>query len=72
VASPPAGAEPDLRLRCCSALFDVHTVRAIDADPARRQSLDVLFAAWARRCAPGKGPVQPVIVAVPAAPRGPA
>jgi hypothetical protein len=46
------------------ALFDVHTVRVIDADPARRQSLDVLFAAWARRCAPGTGPVQPVIVAV--------
>ena len=46
------------------ALFHVHTVRVIDADPARRQPLDALFAAWARRCAPGTGPVQPVIVAV--------
>src|SRR6185437_15335725 len=34
------------------ALFDVHTVRVIDAEPARRQSLDTLFAVWTRRCAP--------------------
>ena len=46
------------------ALFDVHTVRVIDAEPARRQSLDTLFAVWTRRCAPATGPVQPVIVAV--------
>src|SRR6185437_7788603 len=34
------------------ALFHVHTVRVINAEPARRQSLDTLFAVWTRRCAP--------------------
>jgi hypothetical protein len=46
------------------ALFHVHAVRVIDAEPVRRQSLDTLFAMWTRRCAPATGPVQPVIVAV--------
>ncbi len=46
------------------ALFHVHTVRLIDAGPAKPRSLDVLFAAWSDQCAPKTGPVRPIIVAI--------
>jgi hypothetical protein len=46
------------------ALFDTHTVRLIDEPIAQRQPLNVLFAQWVTACAPGPGPVLPIIVAV--------
>ena len=46
------------------ALFDTHTVRLIDGPTAQRQPLNELFAQWVEACAPGTGPVQPIIVAV--------
>jgi hypothetical protein len=45
-------------------LFHIHTVRLIDGAPVARQPLDKLFGQWAEVCAPGPGPVQPIIVAV--------
>ncbi|HEY7580222.1 MAG TPA: hypothetical protein VH855_21755 [Acetobacteraceae bacterium] len=46
------------------ALFSVHTVRIAEHASTERQPLDVLFDAWAKKCAPGTGPVRPIIVAV--------
>jgi len=46
------------------ALFHVHTVRVVGDASVKRQPLDALFEAWVSRCAPGPGPVRPVIVAV--------
>ena len=46
------------------ALFDTHTVRLIDGPTAPRKPLNELFAQWVEACAPGTGPVQPIIVAV--------
>ena len=46
------------------ALFDVHTVRKSGVTPVRRMQLDELFERSVVDCAPGRGPVQPVIVAV--------
>jgi hypothetical protein len=45
-------------------LFHIHTVRLIDSAPVARQPLDKLFGQWVEACAPGSGPVQPIIVAV--------
>jgi hypothetical protein len=45
-------------------LFHIHTVRLIDGTTAARQPLDKLFDQWVKSCAPGTGPVQPIIVAV--------
>jgi hypothetical protein len=45
------------------ALFHVHTVRMIDG-VAERRPLNELLDQWAAACAPGSGPVQPIIVAV--------
>jgi hypothetical protein len=45
-------------------LFHIHTVRLIDSATAARQPLDKLFDQWVKTCAPDKGPVQPIIVAV--------
>jgi hypothetical protein len=44
-------------------LFHLHTVR-ITETVAQRQPLEALFRQWAAACAPGTGPVQPIIVAV--------
>jgi hypothetical protein len=46
------------------AVFAVHTVRIAQHALPERQSLDVLFESWAKKCVPGTGPVRPVIVAV--------
>jgi hypothetical protein len=45
-------------------LFHIHTVRLIDGATAARQPLDKLFDQWVKACAPDKGPVKPIIVAV--------
>ena len=45
------------------ALFSIHTVRIAQGVPVERQSLDALFEAWTKSCAPGTGPVRPIIVA---------
>lgn len=45
-------------------LFHIHTVHLIDGATAARQPLDKLFDQWVKACAPDKGPVQPIIVAV--------
>ncbi|HEY0300365.1 MAG TPA: hypothetical protein VGC36_03485, partial [Rhizomicrobium sp.] len=48
--------------------MSLHAVRIVEdataMKPAQRAPLAVLFRAWAERCAPGTGPVHPVIVAV--------
>jgi hypothetical protein len=44
-------------------VFHLHTVR-ITETVAQRQPLEVLFRQWAAACAPGTGPVQPIIVAI--------
>jgi hypothetical protein len=44
-------------------IFHLHTVR-ITETVAQRQPLEALFQQWAAACAPGTGPVQPIIVAV--------
>jgi hypothetical protein len=47
------------------ALFHIHTVRLIDGATVERKPLNELFEQWAvAPCAPAKGPVQPIIVAV--------
>ena len=46
------------------AFFHIHTVRLIDSATAARQPLDKLFDQWVKTCAPDKGAVQPIIVAV--------
>jgi hypothetical protein len=46
------------------AVFYVHTVRLIDGRVPERASLDAIFKQWVAVCAPGSGPVQPIIVAV--------
>jgi hypothetical protein len=44
-------------------VFHLHTVR-ITETVAQRQPLEALFRQWAAACAPGTGPVQPIIVAL--------
>ena len=44
-------------------LFHLHTVRVTET-VAQRQPLEALFRQWAAACAPGTGPVQPIIVAI--------
>jgi hypothetical protein len=46
------------------AWFHIHTVRLIDGATVARKPLDELFDQWVKTCAPDKGPVQPIIVAV--------
>ncbi|MEI9995765.1 MAG: hypothetical protein WDM91_14310 [Rhizomicrobium sp.] len=49
-------------------ILNLHALRLVDEPnamtPEQRQPLSVLFKAWVAKCAPGDGPVQPVIVAV--------
>ncbi|HWD29063.1 MAG TPA: hypothetical protein VG387_17955 [Rhizomicrobium sp.] len=51
-----------------STLADLHALRVVTgdptSDPGKRASLAFFLQKWAARCAPGDGPVQPVIVAV--------
>ena len=42
----------------------LHTVRVVDGDLPRRESLTTYFKSWAQACAPKQGPVRPIIVAV--------
>src|SRR5262249_53127311 len=44
-------------------LFHLHTVRVTET-VAQRQPLEEIFRQWAAACAPGTGPVQPIIVAI--------
>src|SRR5262249_31437593 len=44
-------------------LFHLHTVRVTET-VAERQPLEKIFQQWAAVCAPGTGPVEPIIVAV--------
>jgi hypothetical protein len=46
------------------ALAHIHTVRVVDSGLAQRQPLDKIFGEWVAACAPGGGPVRPIIVAV--------
>jgi hypothetical protein len=43
---------------------DGHTVRLITTPMPSRQPLQKLFEAWTRVCAPGEGPIEPVIVSM--------
>jgi hypothetical protein len=51
-----------------AVIMNLHALRTIDEPgamtPDSRASLAVLFKAWAAKCAPGSGPVQPILVAV--------
>ena len=60
---------PLLILMGIGAVFmNLHALRVVDdpnaMPPDNRGSLALLFKAWAETCAPGKGPVQPILVAV--------
>ena len=46
------------------AWFHIHTVRLIDGAAMERKPLNELFEEWIAACAPSRGPVEPVIVAV--------
>jgi hypothetical protein len=46
------------------ALAHIHTIRVGGGGLAQRQPLDKIFGEWVATCAPGGGPVRPIIVAV--------
>jgi hypothetical protein len=62
-ARPPVIAALAIWVALAPWVFHLHTVR-ITETVAHRQPLDALFQQWAAACAPGTGPVQPIIVAV--------
>ncbi len=62
-ARPPVIAALAIWIALAPWVFHLHTVR-ITETVAHRQPLDALFQQWAAACAPGTGPVQPIIVAV--------
>ncbi|HLY55368.1 MAG TPA: hypothetical protein VKS60_07425 [Stellaceae bacterium] len=45
-------------------VFPVHTVKIIDGPRIAARPLDEIFVDWMRVCAPGKGSIRPVVVAV--------
>ena len=45
-------------------LFHLHTVRTVEGALQKREDLGKYFIDWVEACAPGGGPVQPVIVAL--------
>jgi hypothetical protein len=62
-ARPPVIAALAIWIALAPWVFHLHTVRMTET-VAQRQPLDVLFRQWTAACAPGTGPVQPIIVAI--------
>lgn len=46
------------------ALFHIHTVHLMDGAMMERKPLNDLFDQWVAACAPARGPVQPIVVAI--------